>query len=438
MPMKPETEIDAHQAAPEHKRVPLLHNRDFLKLWSGETVSDFGSRMGAVAISFAAVISLHATPFQMGLLSAAQIVPALAFGLFAGVWVDRLRRRPLMIAADLGRFALLATVPIAAITGRLGMPQLYAVIVLAAILDITFDVAYRSYLPTLVGRADIVDANSKLATTSAVAEMAGFGLSGWLVQWLTAPFAIAVDAISFLPSAIAIAAIRTPEPSVKRDRAREDVLREIRDGARFVLGDSRLRALAAAAIAGASSYSVFSAAFMLFVVNTLGFKPDLLGMIFAVGGVSSFFGALIAARAAERFGAGRAMAVGFAMEGAALMLVPIARGADFAAAALLVAQQIIGDLAGTVFQINAVSLRQSLAPDQILGRVNASISFVARAAAMAGAVGGGWLGGAIGLRATLALGAAGLFVAAAMLAMSAVWSLDGAGSPIEPLVREAE
>jgi predicted MFS family arabinose efflux permease len=405
-------------------RIPLLHNRDFLKLWAGEAVSDFGSRMGSVAISFAAVISLGVTPFQMGLLSAAQIAPRLAFGLFAGVWVDRLRRRPLMIAADLARFFLLASIPAAAFFGRLTIAQLYGVIVLAALFDLTFDIAYPTYLPTLVGREDIVEANSKLATTSALAEVAGFGLSGWLVQWLTAPFAITVDAISYLPSALAIGAICTPEPKVRRDRAREDVLREIAEGARFVLADRRLRALAAAALGGAFSYSAFSAAFMLFVVNTLGFKPDVLGMIFAVGGVSAFFGALAAARTASRFGSGRAMAAGLALEGVALMLVPMAHGAGIAAAALLIGQQIFGDLAGTIFQINAISLRQSLAHDRILGRVNASIGFVARAAAMAGAVGGGWLGGAIGLRPALAAGAAGMIAAAGMLATSPICSLD--------------
>lgn len=409
-------------------RIPLARNRDFLKLWAGEAVSDFGSRMGAVAMSFAAVISLGATPLQMGMLSAAQIAPRLALGLFAGVWVDRLRRRPLMIAADLARFFLLASIPIAAFFGRLTIAQLYAVIVLAAVFDLTFDTAYPTYVPALVGRADIVEANSKLATTSALAEVAGFGGSGWLVQWLTAPFAIAVDAITFLFSAAAIASIRTPEETVPRGRRRGRTLGEIAEGARYVFADPRLRALASAALGGAFSYSIFSAVFMLFVVNSLGFKPDVLGMIFATGGVSSFFGALAAGRTAARLGSGRAIAVGLAIEGLALMIVPAARGAGIAAAAMLVAQQIVGDLAGTVFEINAISLRQSLAHDRILGRVNASVGFVARAAALAGAVGGGWLGGAIGLRATLLAGGAGLVASAALLASSAIWSVDDAAA----------
>jgi MFS family permease len=159
------------------RRNLLLRHPDFLKLWTGETISVFGSRMGDVAVSFAAVISLGATPFQMSMLSSARIVPALAFSLFAGVWVDRLRRRPLLIVADIGRFILLATIPAAAVVGVLGFPQLYAVILAVAVLDILFQVAYRAYLPSLVSRADLADANSKMSASFAAAEVGGFGLS---------------------------------------------------------------------------------------------------------------------------------------------------------------------------------------------------------------------------------------------------------------------
>jgi MFS family permease len=156
----------------------LRRHPDFLSLWVGETVSVFGSRMGDVAVGFAAVIALGATPFQMALLGAARIVPALAFSLFAGVWVDRLRRRPLMIAADIGRFALLATIPAAAAMHAFAMPQLYAVILAVSALDILFNVAYRAYLPSLVDHKDLVDANSKMSASFAAAEVGGFSFSG--------------------------------------------------------------------------------------------------------------------------------------------------------------------------------------------------------------------------------------------------------------------
>src|SRR5262249_53610921 len=194
-------------------RRSLYRHADFMKLWSGETISLFGTRIGGAAMSFAAVITLRATPFQMGLLSAAGYLPSVIFSLVTGAWVDRLRRRPIMIAADLGRTVVLASVPLAAIYGVLGMGHLYVVMLLAALLDLFFDVSYRSYLPTLVDREQLLDANSKLTASSSLAEVAGFSLCGWLVQWITAPFAILIDALSFLASALAIAIIGTPEPS---------------------------------------------------------------------------------------------------------------------------------------------------------------------------------------------------------------------------------
>jgi predicted MFS family arabinose efflux permease len=404
-------------------RRSLFRHADFMKLWAGETVSDFGTRMGDVAISFAAVISLKATPFQMGLLAAARIIPALLLGLFAGVWVDRLRRRPLMIGADLGRAVLFATIPLAAYFGAFRIAQLYAVIIAVAVLDIVFDVAYRSYLPTLVNRGALLDANSKLTGSSAVAEIAGFGLSGWLVQWLTAPFAILVDAISFLPSAIAIAAIKTPEPEPAR-AARRGMIHEIVIGARHVYTDPRLRALGVVALTGAVSYSVFNAVYMLFVVNGLGFQPGELGLIFAVGGVASLFGAIFAQRAASALGAGRAMSMGLALQGLALLFIPIAHGAALAAVVLLIAQQLVGDLAGTIYQINATSLKQSITPDHVLGRVNSCLGFISRASSLVGALGGGLLGGAIGLRPTLVIGSVGLFLAALLFAFSPAGSSE--------------
>lgn len=409
----------------------LFRHRDFMKLWAGETVSLFGTRMGDVAISFAAVIALKATPFQIGLLAAAGTVPTLVLSLFVGVWVDRVRRRPIMIATDIGRTIILGTIPIAAIFGALRMTQLYAVMLLDAILDLFFSVAYRSYLPSLVSRENLVDANSKLTASAGVAEAGGFGLAGWLVEWLTAPFAILVDAISFLASALAIALIRTPEP-VPAPRARDSsVSREIADGARLIFSDRRLRAFGVNAIVGGFSNSLVSTLYMLFVVNSLGFKPGVLGVIFAVGGASSLFGALAARRTADALGTGMAMAAGVAINGVALMLLPIAHGHGYVSVALLVAQQLIGDSAMTIYFINAVSLIQAITPKPILGRVNASLRFLGLASVLAGQLVAGIAGGVIGLRATMAIGAAGLWVTAGILAISVVGSVGAISSTAE-------
>ena len=418
------------------RRGVLFRHADFMKLWTGETVSMFGTRMGDVAISFAAVIVLKATPFQMGILSAARIVPTLVLGLFAGVWVDRMRRRPILIGTDIGRFLVLCTIPIAAMFAALTMVQLCAVMLAYSALDLFFDIAYRSYLPTLVEREDLLDANSKLTASASVAEAGGFALSGWLVEWLTAPFAILIDAISFLASAIAIGLIGKAEPT-PAPRARDaSVAREIADGARLVFSDGRLRAFGMIAIVGGFANSLVSTMYMLYVINALGFRPGVLGVIFAVGGASSLFGALAARRAADTFGTGMAMVAGLAIEGVALMLLPIARGAGPASVALLVAQQLIGDCAATVYFINAVSLIQTITPKPMLGRVNASLRFVGLGSVLVGQLVAGLAGGIIGLRATIAIGAAGLWVTAALLGFSEVGSLTGMAEHAAPSVAD--
>lgn len=419
-------------------RSVLFRHADFMKLWTGETVSLFGTRMGDVAISFAAVIALKATPFQMGILSAARIVPTLVLGLFAGVWVDRMRRRPILIGTDLGRFIVLGTIPIAAMFADLTMIQLYTVILAYSALDLFFDVAYRSYLPSLVERENLLDANSKLTASAGVAEAGGFALAGWLVQWLTAPFAILIDAISFLASALAIALIRKPEPA-PAPRARErTVAGDIVAGARLVFSDRRLRAFGVVSIVGGFANSLVSTMYMLFVVNALGFKPGVLGLIFAVGGASSLFGALAARRASDTLGTGKAMVAGLAIEGVALMLLPIARGAGTVSVALLVAQQLIGDSAATVYMINAVSMIQTVTPNALLGRVNASLRFVSLGSVLIGQLVAGVAGGVIGLRATIAIGAAGLWVTAALLGMSEVGSLTSVGEQAPTAVATAD
>jgi Major Facilitator Superfamily len=426
-----ESSIDAIR-----RRSLLFRHPDFMKLWTGETVSLFGTRMGDVAISFAAVIALKATPFQMGILAAARIVPTLVLGLFVGVWVDRICRGPILIGADIGRFIVVGTIPIAAMFATLTMPQLYAVILAYSALDLFFDVAYRSYLPSLVEREDLLDANSKLTASAGVAEAGGFALAGWLVQWLTAPFAILIDAVSFLASALAIKLIRKPEPAPAPRARGAGVACEIAEGARLIFSDGRLRAFGMISIVGGFANSLVSTLYVLFVVDALGFRPGVLGMIFAVGGASSLFGALAARRAADMLGTGMALVAGLAIEGVALMLLPMARGAGLGSVALLVAQQLIGDSAATVYFINAVSLIQTITPKPMLGRVNASLRFVSLGSVLVGQLVAGLAGGVIGLRPTIAIGAAGLWVTAALLGFSEVGSLTGMAEHTAPSAAE--
>ena len=269
----------------------LWRNPEFLKLWTGQAISQIGSRISREGLPLTAWLVLGATPVQMGLLTGIGAGAVLLPGLFAGAWVDRLRRRPVLIGADLGRAALLATVPIAAGMHRLSMLHLALVAGGAAGLSLLFDIAYQAYVPSFVERDNLMEGNSKLALTESIAEIAGPGITGLLVQLLTAPVAILFDAVSFVCSAISIAWIRKPESRPER-HPDPHIGREIMEGLRVSLGHPMLRALAARSAMLAFFAGFPSALYVLFVVRDLGVKPAMLGLIIAVGGVSNLAGAL--------------------------------------------------------------------------------------------------------------------------------------------------
>ena len=222
----------------------LWRHPDFVKLWTGQTISLIGSQVTFLALPLTAVLVLNATPAQMGFLTAAGAIPSLLVGLFAGVWVDRHRRRPILIAADLGRAALLLLIPVAALLGVLRIEYLYIVAFLVGTLGLFFEVAHHSFLPSLVGREQLVEGNSKLEISDSVAEIVGPGLAGGLVQLVTAPIAIAVDAISFLISALFLGLIRTPEPAPKPPDEQQNIFGEVVEGLALVSGNALLRAIA--------------------------------------------------------------------------------------------------------------------------------------------------------------------------------------------------
>ncbi len=414
----------------------LWRNRDFLKLWAGETISVFGSLIGRTALMFTAVLALDATPLQMAVLAAADIVPGLLVGLAAGVWVDRLPRRPIMIAADLGRAALLSSIPAAYALDTLVIEQLYVVAFLAGVLTIFFDVAYLSYLPSLVRKDELLEGNSKLTASSAVAEVGAFGATGWLVQLLSGPGAVLVDAVSFLFSAAFIKGIRKAERRRVAPADRAGLRAEIREGVRAILQEPVLRAVAGSDMIAHFSFRMFGAVFLLYTTRELGFEPGVLGLIFATGGASSLAGALFATPAARRFGIGPAMVLGVMMMGGSMLFVPAAQDASLLALAFLVAQQVFGDGSYTVFDINQVSLRQAITPEGVLGRVNAGIHFGVLAAMLLGALCGGALGEVVGLRATLVAASGFMLVAGVWLLVSPVGLLRQA--PAAPEAAPAE
>ncbi|HEX5451431.1 MAG TPA: MFS transporter [Candidatus Limnocylindrales bacterium] len=263
----------------------IWRNGAFVRLWLAGTVSYLGSFVTRTALPLAAILVLGAGPLEISALRSLELVGWLVVGLVAGAWVDRLRRRPVMVAADLGRMVLLGSIPVAAVLGVLSLAQLIVVAFLAATLSVFFDTASTAYLPTVVPEERLVPANSALSASAAAAEFTGFGLSGFLVQLFTAPIAIAVDAVSYLISAVTLATIDRAEPPRPAVHERQPVLREIRDGARALMGSPVLRALAGAHAATHVLWGVFGATYLLYAVNELGLGPAAIGVISAIGGL---------------------------------------------------------------------------------------------------------------------------------------------------------
>ena len=403
------------------KLTGLWRHADFMRLWSGQTISVFGSMIGGTALDFTAILFLGATPVQLGVLSAMQIVPGLLAGLFAGAWVDRLPRRPLLIGADVGRALVLASLPLAALLGALHIAQVYVVALLISILSIFFDVAYQAYLPALVGKHELVEGNSKLSASAAVAEFGGFSVAGALVQALTAPMAILIDAASFVVTAVTLGMIRTREAAVipATEAGEPNLYHEIGEGLKTVWGHPLLRASAAVELLHNLGNGVFAALVVLYMSRGLGFNPAVLTPIWAVGGLSSFAGAALAPRLSLRWGAGLAMAVGLGVAGLSGLFILLASGATlFSGICLGIAQ--LGDGFFTVYQINVVSLWQSVTHERLLGRVNATMKFIALAATLIGSLAGGVLGQAVGVRSTLAGAVVCTLAAAVLLGLSPV------------------
>ncbi|MEO8207625.1 MAG: MFS transporter, partial [Chloroflexota bacterium] len=402
----------------------IWRDRDFVRLWSAGTISIFGSLIGRTAMPFVAILVLHAGALEVSVLLSLELTASLIVGLAAGAWVDRLRRRPVMIASDLGRAVLLATIPIAAIAGVLGLAQLYVVAFLGAILSTFFDLADRAYLPTLVAPERLVAANSALTASSSAAEFTGFGIGGLLVELLTAPFAVALDAVSFVVSALFVRSIRRPEPPPPPAADREPMLREIRHGLRLVGRSPVLRALALSNAFSHMTWGIFGAVYFLYASQELGLGPAAIGLIAGIGGLSSLAGALLVQPVVRRIGIGRTMLVGIVGFGVGNALIPLAPSGAVAIGALfLIGQQVIADGGATAYDIIDTSVRQSIVGDRLLGRVNATIRTSSTLLQLGATVFAGVVGEVYGLRFVLWVGLAGAFLAFASIWFSPLRSM---------------
>jgi len=379
----------------------LWQHRDFTKFWAGQTISVFGDNVALIAIPLAATVSLNASVSQMGILTAASRLPWLIVGLFAGVWVDRLRRRPVLLVSDLLRALLIAIIPIAAAIGLLRIELLYCVSFLAGMVGVFFDVAYHAYLPSLVPRTRLVEGNGKLQTSETIAQVAGPGLGGVLVQVLTAPFALIADSLSFLASAISLILIRTQEDASIPRHERFGFQTEVKEGLRHVFGSQTLRAIVAGGGIHNFTTSIFTTVFVVYVTRELAMSAAVFGVILAIGSIGSVLGALVAHRIASVIGIGPAVVVAQFITVAGALFYPVAAGSQIISIVLLSVGQIIWGFSRPVFNINQVSLRQGLTPDRLLGRMTASIRFLMWGVSPIGGIVGGILGSSLGLRKTL-------------------------------------
>lgn len=407
------------------RRIPigLWRHADFLKLWLGESISLIGSQVTLLAMPLLAAIGLQASPLQMGILGTLQYIPWLLIGLPAGALADRLRRRPLMIAADLGRAILLGLIPVAGLIGMLRIEFLYVVGFLVGILHVVFEVAYSAYLPTLISSDQLVEGNSKLQVSAAVAEIAGPGAGGGLVQLITAPLAIAVDAVTFITSALSLAWIRRQEPEPNPDARPPDILSEIREGLKLVFANPILRAFSLTSASANLCIDMHLAVFVLFATRELGIRPIELGTIYAVASLGGLAGSMAAGRLGHRLGLGRSIIGGQVLVVTALVLIPLSASPARGGILPIVLAQAMWGFGAVVYVIHSVSLRQAITPNVYQGRVAASLRFVSWGVSPVGFLIGGALGETLGLRSTLLIAGCGSSLSLPLLLLSPVWTI---------------
>mgnify|MGYP001558783333 FL=1 len=398
---------------------------------------------------FVAIQILHATSSELGILQAASTAPFLIFGLLVGVWADRHRRRPIMVVANIGRFILLGSIPVAFLAGRLSLPLLYLVSFLIGVLTVFFDVAYQAYLPSLVQRDQLVEANSKLEASRATATVAGPGIAGFVVGIVTAPFAIALDALSFLGSALSLSKIHQQEEMTARTH-NPSMLYEIREGLAVVFSDSRLRSIAGSTATSNFFSSAIAPVATLYLVDPelaasnlgLGLDSLVFGLIFAVGSVGGLIGALLAGRLAARVGVGYAIIGSMLISGIGLFsfylatpalanpLLVVGGTALTLSVLVLMVGQFATFLSAVVYNINQVSLRQAIVPLRLQGRMNATMRFLVWGTLPFGALVGGILGVIIGIRLTILIMAVGGSLAFLWVLLSPVRSLKEVPEPL--------
>ncbi|MGH2573649.1 MAG: MFS transporter [Actinomycetota bacterium] len=395
----------------------LLRQPNFVNLLASQTVSQLGNQVSALALPLLAIIVVKASPFQVALVGAVQLLPFLLLSLPAGVWVDRLPRRTILIVCDVGSALLVLSIPAAQAAGMLTLAHLYGVGFLKGVCSVFADVARQAYLPTIVERGRLLEGNARMEIGRSGAQVTGPGLAGGLVSAMSASTAVLADVVSFFGSAIFLYRIRTVEPPARRAEAQPPLRSEIGEGLRYVFSQRLLRPILMTAAASNLLLGMSGAVHLLFLVRELHLSAGVLGMVLAVGNGGFVLGAALATKIPRRLGVGKTICLAAGASSVPLLLLA-STPAGVRAIPLLVAGGLVGSFGSVVYGINQVSLRQAVTPERLHGRMNATMKFLVMGFTPVGAVIGGVLGEAIGLRGTIWLAAAGACLAALPVSLS--------------------
>jgi MFS family permease len=409
----------AKAAATDTPRASVWRNGDFLKLWTGETISLFGSAITTIALPLTAVITLDASGAELGALNAAKYAPFFLVALFVGACVDRWRRRPVLLVANGASAVAVATVPLASGLGVLTIEELYVVAFVLGVLTVFLQTAFWAYGPFLVEGDRLVEANSKLYASSSAADVAGPGLGGALVQLFTAPVALLADAVSFLVASVSIGLIEKREPAVERD-IQSKLWSEIREGLGLVLGNRYLRAIAGEAGSYNLFVNAFTTAWLIYAARDLGLSAALIGLLYTTAGVGAFLGSMIAPHPQRWFGLGPTIVGSMILGTAPFLAIPLASSASGGSIALVVAAFLTASIGIAISNVHVMSLRQAITPARLLGRMMASYRFLTWGGMPLGALLGGTLTDALGARQALVIACTGIATAPLWVLLSPI------------------
>lgn len=388
----------------------LWGNTHFLTFWLGETVSLFGSQVTLVALPLTAVLVLHVNAEQLGLLRTLEWLPYIPFPLLLGVWVDRRRRRPLMIGANIVRACLIGLIPLLSVIHLLHLSPLYIIAFCTGVCTVLFDLCWQSFVPVMVPKEDLIEANSKIAASAAAAEVGGPGIAGVLVQLLTAPLALFADSMSFLLSVLSLLLIRKPEPLVEKTH-HAHWFKEITEGLRLMFRNPYIRTLTLQASAWNFFFAILDTIFLLYALRELGFSPSLLGFIYATGAIGGLLGSALATVLMKRFHLGIVICATFTLGSVPFLLLSAVTGPHSVVLMVCVTVFFLVRTALGIYTVVSISLRQAVTPHSMMGRVSASTRVLTYGATTFGALVSGFLGAAIGLRSSLLVAGCGFIVA---------------------------